>query len=122
MKLIFGLIIWSLQLIYLIVQAVLKTITQLFSNVSSTTQEHLHENAERGKIFVRAYYFLEALEGGAGFTPEQANSTASSLFETWSDPDVDNRVIRRAMAHAKQHHGGNQLPIIEEARAKGFSV
>lgn len=26
------------------------------------------------------------------------------------------------MAHAKQLHGGNQLPIIEEARAKDFSA
>jgi len=120
MKLIFGLIIWVFQLIYLIALAVFKTISQLFSSVFSTTQEHLNENAERGKTFVRAYYFLEALEGGAGFTPEQANETASSLFEPWSDPDVDNRIIRRAMAYAKERHGGNQLPIIEESRAKGF--
>lgn len=121
MKLVFGLIIWFVQLIYLILVAVFKTITQLFSSVSSTTQEHLNENAERGKTFVRAYYYLEALEAGIGFTPEQANGSASSLFESWSDPDVDNKVIRRAMAYAKEQNGGNQLPIIEEARAKGFT-
>ena len=33
----------------------------------------------------------------------------------------DNRIIVRATEYAKQHHGGNQLPTIEEARAKGFT-
>ena len=120
MKLIFGLIIWTIQLIFLIVVAVFKTIGQLFGSVTSTTQGHLSQNAERGKTFVRAYYYLEALEGGGADSPETANRIASSLFEEWSDPDADNRTIRRAMAYAKQQHGGNQLPIIAEAREKGF--
>jgi hypothetical protein len=77
-------------------------------------------NVERGKTFVRAYYYLEALENH-GDPPETANKVASSLFEAWSDPDVDNRVIMRAAQYAKQEHGGNQLPTIEEARAKGFT-
>lgn len=120
MKLVFGLVIWTVQLIYLIVVAILKTIGQLFSSVSSTTRGHLNENAERGKIFVRAYYYLEALESGGADSPETANRIASSLFESWSDPDADNRVIRRAMAYAKQQHGGNQLPTIAKAREQGF--
>lgn len=120
MKLVFGLIIWTIQLIYLIVAAIFKAIGQLFGTVASTAEGHLSQNTERGKTFVRAYYFLETLEAGAGFTPEQANNVASSLFEEWSDPDVDNKVIRRAMACAKQQHGSNQLPIIAEAREKGY--
>lgn len=120
MKLIFGLIIWTIQLIYLIIVAIFKAICQLFGTVASTTEGHLSQNAERGKTFVRAYYFLEMLEAGTGFTPEQANNVASSLFEEWSDPDVDNQIIRRAMVYAKQQHGSNQLPIIAEAREKGY--
>lgn len=120
MKLLFGTIIWLVQLVYLLVVAVLKAVMQLFSNVSTTTQQHLKENEERGKTFVRAYYFLEALESGAVDSPETANRISSSLFESWSDPDVDNKVIRRAAAYAKQYHAGNQLPIIKEARDKGF--
>lgn len=120
MKLVFGLVIWTIQLIYLVVAATLKAITQLFGNVSSTTKGQLSQNAERGKTFVRAYFFLETLEAGVGFTPEQANNVASSLFEEWSDPDVDNKVIRRAMASVKQKHGNNQLLLISEARKKGY--
>ncbi len=56
-----------------------------------------------------------------GDPPETANTVASSLFEAWSDPDADNRIIVRATQYAKQHHGGNQLPAIEGARAKGFT-
>ncbi|MEP3347686.1 MAG: hypothetical protein ABJN34_04880 [Litoreibacter sp.] len=120
MKLIFGLIIWTFQLIYLLAAAIFKIISQLFSNVSSATLGHLNENAERGRTYVRAYYYLESLESGGADSPETANRISSSLFEPWSDPDVDNRVIRRAMAYAKQQHGGNQLPIIAQAREQGF--
>lgn len=121
MKLLLGIIIWFVQLIYLVLIAVIKTITKLFSNVSTTVQQHLDNNAERGKTFVRAYYFLESLDSGGADTTETANRIASSLFEAWSDPDVDNRAIRRAAAYAKQNHNGNQLPTIEEARARGFT-
>ncbi len=120
MKLIFDIFIWFVQLIYLVLVAVFKSIMQLFPNSSSTAQPHLHNNVERGKIFVRAFYYLDALESGYADTPEEANSTALSLFEPWSDPDADNRIIKRATAYAMQHHGGKQLPTIEEARAKGF--
>lgn len=120
MKLLFGFIFWMLQLFFLIVVALFKAVGQLFGAVGSITKGHLSENKERGKTFVRAYYFLEALEGGAGFTPEEANNVASSLFAEWSDPEVDNRVIRRAIAYAKHKHGGNQLLTIAEAREKGY--
>jgi len=121
MKLLLGTAIWLVQLIYLVLIAVLKTIMQLFSNASAATQQHVSGNAERGKTFVRAYYFLEALEGGGADTTETANRIASSLFEPCSDPDVDNRIIKRAAAYAKQYHGGNQLPTIEKARDRGFT-
>lgn len=126
MKLLLGLVIWTAQLVYLIATAVFKTIGQLFGNLSSATQGHLKENERRGKTFVKAYYFLEALEfealeGGTTDSVETANDISASLFESWSDPDADNQTIRRAMAYAKQHHDGNQIPVIEAARARGFN-
>lgn len=98
MKLIFGLIIWTLQIIFLFAVAIFNTIGQLFSSVSSTTQGHLNENAERGKTFVRAYYYLEALESGGADSPESANGgvAASNGFEAknrrasvWIDQTLD---------------------------------
>lgn len=121
MEFFLGLIIWTAQLVYLIATAVFKTIGQLFANLSSTIQGHLKTNEGRGKTFVKAYYYLEALEGGATDSVEMANNISANLFEDWSDPDADDRAIRRAMAFAKQHHDGNQIPVIEAARARGFS-
>jgi hypothetical protein len=120
MKLLFGIIICSVQLVYLVLIATFKTITKSFSTGPTVTQENLNGKVERGKTFIRAYYYLEALKNH-GDPPETANTVASSLFEAWSDPDEDNRIILRAIQYAKQHHGGNQLPTIEEARAEGFT-
>ena len=119
-KLLLGIIIWFVQLVYLVLTATLRTIIQPFSTGPTATQKNLDGNVERGETFVRAYYYLEALENH-GEPPETANIVASSLFEAWSDPDADNRIIVRATQYAKQQHGGNQLPTIEEARAKGFT-
>lgn len=71
---------------------------------------------------MKAYYFLEALEldGGGADSIETANDLSLGLFESWSDSDLDNRAIKRAIAYAKQNHNGNQMPVINEARAKGF--
>jgi hypothetical protein len=120
MKLIFGVIIWIVQFVYLLLAAVLKTIMQLFTNVSATTQQHLNKNAERGKTYVRAYYFLELLDNGGASSLEEANRMASFLFHSQSNPDVDGKIIRRAMAH-NQEYGDIQLITIEEARTKGFA-
>jgi hypothetical protein len=120
MKLLLDIIIWFVQLVYLVLIAAIKTITQLFSTGPTASQKNLNSNVERGKTFVRAYYYLEALENH-GDPPETANTLAFSLFEAWSDPDADNRIILRATEYAKQYRGGNQLPTIEEARAKGFT-
>nr|WP_309501660.1 hypothetical protein [uncultured Roseovarius sp.] len=119
-KLLLDIIIWFVQLVYLVLIAAFTTIAQLFSIRPSATQKNLNGNVERGKTFVRAYYYLEAFENH-GDPPETANTVASSLFEAWSDSDADNRIIIRATEYAKLHHGGNQLPTIEEARAKGFT-
>ena len=119
-KLLLSIIIWFVQLGYLVLIAAIRTITQLSSAGPLATQRDLNGNVERGKTFVRAYYYLEALENH-GDPPETANSVASSLFEAWSDPDADNRIIMRATEYAKQHHSGNQLPTIKEARVKGFT-
>jgi hypothetical protein len=82
--------------------------------------KHLGAPAARGKTFVKAYYYLILLED-YNDPPEEANSVASTLFERGSNVDFDGHVMKGAVAHAKQHHGGSQLPIIEEARSKGFT-
>ncbi len=119
-KLLLEIFIWFVQLVYLVLIAAVRTIAQLFFVLFSMTQNKLNGNVERGKTFVRAYHYLEALENH-GDQPETANSLASSLFEAWSDPDADHKIIIKATEYAKLHHGGNQLPIVKEARAKGFT-
>lgn len=121
MKFLFGASIWLIQLIYLVFAAIYQVFAQLVGSIISTTETHAGQNVERGKTFVKAYYFLEILEMNAGDTIDDANSASSTVFEPWSNPDDDNRIIRRAAAYSKQHHGGNQLPVIVEARARGFS-
>lgn len=119
MKTISGLAIWFAQLVFLILAALLQSILHFAKSVFAGTKAHAEVNSNRGKTFVRAYFFLESLD--LGDTPEEANKIVRTLFSSVSDPDSDGRIIRRAAAYAKQHHGGNQLPVIAEAKSKGFS-
>lgn len=80
----------------------------------------MNTTAGPGKTFVKAYHFLIHVDD-FGTSVDDANSICSSLFENWSDPDHDDRIILRAIQYSKDFHGGKQLPIIAEARAKGFS-
>lgn len=110
--------VWFVKLIYLILAAILATLTKLLLKILTIIKSHFNQNTERGKTFVKAYYFLEALENNLA---EIANDIASGLFETWSNPDADSKILKRAMASAKHNHDENQLPIIKSARAKGFT-
>tara|TARA_R110002126_G_scaffold126750_6_gene268969 strand:+ start:936 stop:1316 length:381 start_codon:yes stop_codon:yes gene_type:complete len=85
MKLILDLMVWFVKLIYLILVAILATLTKLLLKILTIIKSHFSQNSERGKTFVKAYYFLEAL---ANNLAEIANDIASSLFETWSNPDA----------------------------------
>lgn len=73
---------------------------------------------ERGVRFVKAYYFLEVLSMGE--TVDTANQMAGGLFKDSFHVDVDRKIIISAKSYSKQHHGGKQLPVIEDARSKGF--
>lgn len=119
MKTVLGLAIWVVQLVLLILAALLQSIAHFTKIVFSGTKAHANANLDRGKNFVRAYLFLEILDMGE--TPEEANRIVLTLFSSVSDPDSDSNVIRRAAAYAKEHHDGKQLPVIAEAKSKGFS-
>lgn len=76
------------------------------------------KNTERGQRFVRAYVFLVQINHEN--TVAEANEAAAFPFTQYSDTDSDNLTIRLAQAYAAELHGGKQLPVIEEARNKGF--
>lgn len=121
MELMLDLAIWVLELLYLLCIAFIKAVGQVLRFFRKIFFRQSNDIVEGGKTFVRAFYFLDAMETVGGLTIEEANKLALSLFEPWSDPDADNWIIQRALDYAKQHHSGNQLPMIEEARAKGFT-
>ncbi|MEX1035651.1 MAG: hypothetical protein WDZ54_06815 [Sneathiella sp.] len=76
------------------------------------------KNTERGKRFVRAYTFLMQIDDGGNV--DEANSIAAFVFSEHSNPDSDSRTIGLARSYAAAVHGGKQLPVIAEARNKGF--
>lgn len=118
MKTIFGVVIWILQLVAIIFNIVCNSIIYIIRSIFGATKSHLDANTNRGKNFVKSYYFLECLHMGS--TVEEANRMASTLFQTWSNPDTDYDVMQRALAFSKKHHDGKQLPIISEAVKVGF--
>ena len=119
MKLALGATVWSLQLAFLIVVTIGTGLIWLVGDIVRVTRAHLAANEERGKTYVRAYYFLEAL-ASEEFDAAGANDMADTLFQPCRAQEADIQVIRRAMEYAKRYHGGNQLPVIEEAQAGGF--
>lgn len=67
----------------------------------------------RGRLFVRAYTFLTLLAFGEN--PDVANAKALSVgYLAATD------IAPMAKEFAAQHSRGKQLPIIAEARARGF--
>lgn len=77
-----------------------------------------HTVKQRAVRFVRSYEFLCQVKDGA--QPSSANGAAQMLFSKYSTPDEDERASLRASEFAKHSTGGKQLPIIAEARARGF--
>ena len=115
MKLIFGLVVWFLQLAYLILFAIVGSIAKMFSGQG----RHAGSPISRGKTFVRAYYFLISVED-YGESIESANMLAATICSSGSDPNFDHQVILGAKNHIEKYHNGRQMPVIEEAMAKGF--
>lgn len=75
-------------------------------------------NTKRGINFVRSFYFLAMLEEGK--TVEEANYMARQIATKTSDPNLDHKVFSMAELASKEYFGGKQLPIIAEAKRKGF--
>lgn len=75
-------------------------------------------NIARGRRFVRAYIFLNALEMGCSV--EEANAVAAFAFTKYADAFEDHRSTLWAKQYSRVLHGGKQLPVIAEARVKGF--
>lgn len=69
----------------------------------------------RGLLFIRAFAFLEALDRGQSV--EAANAFAKHI-----DSNNPNLHEIAALAHKRviQQHGGQQHPLIMEARSKGY--
>lgn len=68
----------------------------------------------RGRLFVRAYMYLEGVnefdmdENAANYMAQNIGYGKATMFAP------------RAKHYAQSQYGGKQLPIIAEARAKGF--
>lgn len=77
-------------------------------------------NQRRGKRFVRAVHFLNALDHGA--TPAEANGIVARFFTKHSTADLDHDAIHFARNKARERTQGKQLPWINEARNKGLII
>lgn len=78
-----------------------------------------HIVKQRAVRFVRSYEFLCQVKDGA--EPSSANGAAQMLFSKHSTPYADELAILKASEFAKHNTGGKQLPIIAEARMRGFA-
>ena len=115
MNFILGVIIWFAQLIYLVTGFIFGSLIGLFKVVGN----HVNSNGSRGLTFVRAYAYLINLED-YGNSVEQSNLFAREVCASGSNPDTDRQMMVGASNYIKEKTGGKQLPVIEEARAKGF--
>ncbi len=78
----------------------------------------VRSNSQRGKNFVRSYYFLLCLSEGQSV--EESNYLARSILTLKSNPDFDKRLIQMASNFSQENFNGKQLLIIKEAALKGF--
>lgn len=115
MNFILGVIIWFAQLIYLVTGFIFSSLIGLFKVVGI----HVNSIGSRGLTFVRAYAYLIYLED-YGNSVEQSNLFAREVCASGSNPDTDRQMMVGASNYIKEKTGGKQLPVIEEARAKGF--
>lgn len=52
---------------------------------------------------------------------EEATYLARQILKGGSDPDYDQRLIQMATDFSNENFGGKQLPVIQEAKNKGFA-
>lgn len=77
-------------------------------------------NTKRGQTFVRATEYLMHLN--CGCSADEANLFAAHLFTKHSNPDYDQKALTRAANLSRSEFNGKQLPIIQLAQEKGFSL
>lgn len=80
----------------------------------------IRANTNRGKHFVRAYYYLLCLKNGK--SSEQANSLSRDILTSMSDADYDKRLTKMASDFSQEYQNGKQLPVIKQATSKGFNI
>lgn len=74
---------------------------------------HIPFATNRGLLAVKASAYLMMLEGGG--EPDQANAIVQDY-----DEDMHTGIILEATEFIQRRYGGKQLPMIADARAKGF--
>lgn len=78
---------------------------------------HIPSATERGLLAVYAAHYLMQIEIGHS-TPEEANLSVKHLAMMNVDMPTDTILI--AKNYILHEYGGKQLPMIADARAKGF--
>lgn len=71
-------------------------------------------NLKRGLLAVQAYVFLTSLRNGESI--DDANLDAI----VYNGADIRKSVIQETISYIALNHKGRQLPMIKEARQKGF--
>lgn len=78
---------------------------------------HIPSVTERGLLAVYAAHYLMQIEIGYS-TPKEANLAVKHLAMMNVEMPTDTILIAKDCI--QQEHGGKQLPMIADARAKGF--
>lgn len=73
---------------------------------------------DRGKRFVRAYYFLKKVDSGLDI--ESANRAAQMILRKNEDLVNQHDIIMEANNYIISYYNGMQLPLINHAISKGF--
>lgn len=80
-------------------------------------RRHIPSVTERGLLAVYAAHYLIQIDIGDA-TPEEANLTVKRL--AMMNVDMPTESIIAAKDYIQHEYGGKQLPVIAEARARGF--
>lgn len=79
---------------------------------------HIPSVTERGLLAVYAAHYLMQIKIGNA-TPEEANLAVKHL--AMMNVDMPTDTIQIAKNYIQHEYGGKQLPMIAEARARGFT-
>jgi len=80
----------------------------------------IRANINRGKNFVRSFYYLLCLKNGK--SAEEANHLARGILTSISNSEDDRRLTKMASDFSQENYHGKQRPIIHKAATKGFII